>query len=360
MATWLDAGVIGCGRMGAFTSAALRKFAPPFWLPLSHAEGIAAHPRLRLAALCDNQAEAIARAAVAYGVSANFSDYRRLIKEVRPALLGIATRTIGRAEIIAEAVAGGTHALHIEKPLCNSMNELVSLEILLTPDDVFFTFGAIRRLLYPYKAARDFVSSGALGALLEVQVNMGRGRLYWTHPHAVDAILFAAGDRSVQSVTARLANVEYGRTRHEIITDPWVESATVLFEDGVEGHITRSPGSDIIFSCERGSLAIEADGKDLWLYEVRGDDPYPRRHAWPIEANHNPGGILAALCLLVNCLAGDPVAVVANRTIKRDVFRGQRLLFAIAQSAAEDGRSVRPEETDPDWVIWARSGSAFA
>ena len=59
----MDAAVIGCGRMGAFTSEGVRKFAPECWFPLAHAEAIEAADGLDLVALCDPSEEGLARAA---------------------------------------------------------------------------------------------------------------------------------------------------------------------------------------------------------------------------------------------------------------------------------------------------------
>ena len=50
----------------------------------------------------------------------------------------------------------------------------------------------------------------------------------------------------------------------------------------------------------------------------------------------------------------------ANQDVKRDMLRGQRLLFAMIQSHFEGGRATAPEEVEADWVIWARVGSLYA
>jgi scyllo-inositol 2-dehydrogenase (NAD+) len=357
----VDAAVIGCGRMGAFASRSVQAYAPPCWLPLAHAEAIRAHPALRLTALCDVRPEALARAADAFGVTRTYTDPQCLLDDMKPVLLGVATRTIGRSEIIKAAVSVGTRALHVEKPLCNSMGELASLELIFARDDVHLTYGAIRRLLRPYQDARDLVASGAFGALLEVQVNMGRGQLFWTHPHSVDLLLFATSGARLESVSARLENVELGMDSREVMSDPWIESATFQFEGGVEGRITRAPGCDVVFSCEKGGVAVEADGTEVWIYEARGENPYPRRHAWrSSEASAQPGGTLAAVSMLVDCLRGDTRAIEANTVIKHDIVRGQRLLFAMLQSHRDKGRPVGPGEVEDGWTVWGRSGSMYA
>jgi predicted dehydrogenase len=363
----IDAAVVGCGRMGAFTSEAVRRFAPACWLPLAHAEAVRAHPGLVLRALADSDAAARERAARAWDVTATFTDARSLCDALRPTLLCVATRTPGRADIVAHAVASGTRALHVEKPLCNSMAELAALDSLLAHADLFVTFGAIRRLLAPYRAALQVVHSGRLGALLEVRVDFGPGALYWTHPHGMDLLLWAAGGAAVESVAARLEGVERAGTTVE--SDPRVVSATVVFAGGVVGRITRAAGSDVTLACERGSVCVENDGHAVVVHEAGGADPYPRRHALDVgatlaaaglDAARAPGGTLAALALLVDALRGDAAAAAQAAAIKRDLLAGQRLLFACVQSHLEDGRPIAPGAVDPSLAVHAGSGGRFA
>jgi predicted dehydrogenase len=355
----LDAAVVGCGRMGAFTSEPVRRFAPPCWLPLAHAEAIRSHPGLRLTALSDTQADALARAAAHYGVQHTFLDPLRLFDELRPALACIATRTIARADIVAHAVASGTRALHVEKPLCNSMRELAMLETLFERSDVFITYGAVRRALAPYRAALEQVRSGRWGDLLEVQVNLGHGALFWAHPHSVDLLLFACAGRDIEAVSARLSGVEQGVNSMEVVSDPLIESASLWFAGGVEGRITRSPGCDLVMACRAGAVLVEGDGRSVIVYAPEGDDPYPTRRVLPVLESGR-GGSLAPIAQLVDCLQGDAAAVAANTSLKRDILRGQRVLFAMVQSHAQGGRPVALTEVDPQWSVLARSGSRYA
>lgn len=349
------AAVIGCGRMGAFTSAGVRRHAPACWLPLAHAEAIQSLPGLQLQALADPQPETLARALQHYGVAQGFADGAALLQAVRPTLVGIATRTIGREALIAQAVDCGARALHVEKPLCNSLAELAALETLFGRDDLFVTYGAIRRHLQPYLQARALVESGALGRLLEVQVNLGPGALYWTHPHSLDLLLFAARGRRVLSATARLSGVE--RDGATVQSDPRVESASLLFDDGVEGRITRTPGCDLVFACEQGQVTVENDGQALLLRQAHGDNPYPVAQPVAVDASAGPTGTAAVVAQLLRCLQGDAEARSANAALRQDILLGQRLLFTLLQSHLEGGRAVAPAAVDPALCILARSGA---
>jgi predicted dehydrogenase len=169
--------------MGAFTSEVIRQYAPACWFPLSHAEAIVAHSALSLDALCDRDGEAVARAAAAYHAPRTYTDPYLLLREVKPSLLCLATRTHGRAELIVDAVDAGVRALHVEKPLCNTVRELDAVAKVFDRDDIFVTYGAIRRQLSPYRAARALANSGVYGPLREIRVAAGRASLYGTNPH---------------------------------------------------------------------------------------------------------------------------------------------------------------------------------
>jgi len=357
----LSCAVIGCGRMGAFESELLRRHAPHCWFPLSHVEAMRRHPRLHLRALCDREPEALAQAAAAHEVAATYTRPEALLSEVRPALLGIATRTPGRADLIMAATGSGVRAIHVEKPLCNGVRELDALAASFAQHDTFVTYGAIRRHLPPYQLARDLVDSGRYGPLREIRVQLGSGTLFWTHPHSIDLILYAAGDRAVAGVQARLADLRAGRSRVEVESDPLVVAATLHFHDGVAGHITQGLGADVVLSCADGEIAVRADGGTVEIYATGKDALYPTAAPylgpWPAAG---PPGTLAPVSQLVDCLDGDSGARERNAVVKRHLLAGQRMLFAMLQSHLEASRIVDPMALDSDMFIHARTGGRHA
>lgn len=355
------AAVIGCGRMGAFTSESVRRFSPPCWFPLAHAEAIAAHPELELAALCDADPHNLERARAAYGNPPGYADFRALAEEIRPELAGIATRTIGRADIIQTLHAHGTRAFHIEKPLCSSVAELEVLTPLLESPDVFATYGTIRRFFHIYRAARDLARSGRFGRLLEIRANFGPGALYWTQPHAIDLILFAAEGRQVAGVQARFDRLHAGDAPDEVLNDPVIQSATIWFDDGVAGHIGRAPGLDLVLSCEVGEVTVTSDGRAILIAEARGKDPYLVREPWtePVPGDGSEG-TLAPIAQLAACLAGDPQAVAENAILKRDILRGQRIAFAMIESHRRASAFTPVADLRPELRIAARNGDNYA
>lgn len=353
----IPAAVIGSGRMGAFTSASVRNYSPSYWLPLSHADALALHPDVALQAFCDIDPLAVERARQAHDVSQGFSDFGEMLAAIRPRLLGVATRTIGRTDIMEMAVREGVEALHVEKPLCNTVGELLRLEALLGRSDVHATLGTVRRHLDVYKVAGELARSGIYGDIVEIRGCFGAGALYWAHPHSVDLILHLAGERDVVGVQAHLSNVEHGDVRTQIISDPIVDFAMILFDDGVIAHIGRAPGMNVEIACERGSVTVLSDGHAIELLSFEGDNPYPVRSRFDGKVDLlPPQGSFGPVAQLVSCLKGDRDTLAANALIKRDMLRGQRILFAMVQSHLGNSTMVGLDDIDPALDIRAFTG----
>jgi scyllo-inositol 2-dehydrogenase (NAD+) len=348
--------VIGCGRMGAVTSDAIRRFAPAAWMPLSHTEAAAAQSDLELIGVCDIVPELCTSAAARFGVP-GYADYRELLDALRPELVTVATRTPERPDIIAAAVAAGARALHLEKPLCNSVAQLTQLEVLLFKDPgLACTFGTLRRYMPIYRRAMALAANADFGGLNQVQVNMGKAPLMWTHPHSIDLLLFLAGDRPVKSVSARFADGSVEQQGSLIDGDPIVTSVLFEFDDGLSGMIGQTGGCDVILAGNKGTIAVESDGRRLHIRGGEDDDAYWDRHRVE-EAGGSPGGTRLALDRLVEGLNGNVAQILAD---KRAILSGQRLLLACGQSHLAGGAAINPNELDPDLVITGRSGNRYA
>jgi scyllo-inositol 2-dehydrogenase (NAD+) len=357
----LTGAVIGCGRMGVFTSEAVRVHAPRFWMPQSHADAMAAHPGIALAALCDPAPAALERAAAAHPGARTFAGHEEMLAEIRPDLAGIATRTIGRTAIIEQAAAAGTRALHIEKPICNSVEELGRLEALFAAPDLFVSYGTLRRYFRIYRDAFALASSGELGEIHEVRFDAGPGQLFWSHPHSVDLILCAAGEREVVAVQARLGALEPGESPGLIRNDPDVLAADIWFEGGMRGSIGRAMGAALHIACARGVVIVRGNGAALEVDALEGGSPYPVRRTVAVAADYSaPEGSLAPIGGLVDCLNGSGEAIAANARMKRDILKGQRLLFAMVESHLRGGAEVAPGDISPDRVILGRTGELYA
>ena len=88
--------------------------------------------------------------------------------------------------------------------------------------------GCIRRYLLPYQQALKLVESGVYGKLQEIKINFGSSSLFWTHPHSIDLIIWAAGNRKLESIQAYLGKLDNNQKKNLIENDPEVLSSIFI------------------------------------------------------------------------------------------------------------------------------------
>jgi scyllo-inositol 2-dehydrogenase (NAD+) len=351
----LTSAVVGCGRMGAFTSQAVHDFAPDCWFPLSHIEAMLACESVDLQAACDLDPVTLSRVATRYQSLELFQRYEKMLQEVHPQILSVATRTQERAQIIEAAIQMGVRGFHVEKPLCNSVEQLNQLRDLIDNNGIALSYGAIRRHFQIYKKAKELIESGELGELKEIQVNFGTGQLFWTHPHSVDLILFFAGNREFRGASGHLSDVVF-QSKNKIESDPVVDHAILHFHDGVVGTIGRGFGMDIMIHCGKGIVVVGADGSFLSVKRSQTDNPY---YEFPGELQSVEKlpleGTYAAITSLVSQLQEPDYVFEAEY-----VFDGMSALFLIVQSHMLGGKLVEREDLFEDISILGRTGKLYA
>lgn len=357
----MRAGLVGCGRMGSFTSDAVKQFAPSCWFPLSHAEAISVQNDIELFGICDSNRENLDRSSAIYPNAQRFDTHQALLEKCNPDLVALATRTVGRADMMLDCAISGVRALHVEKPLCNSVAELGRLKPLFADPDMFVTLGAIRRHMPVFRQAQKIASAGSLGEIQEISVNFGPGALYWSHPHSVDLALFFAWPQKPVAVQARLDNVEIDRDLpSRIISDPTVVAATIWFEGGIVARIGRTAGCDVIIGCQLGTVAVRSDGHVLEVSQSSDGNPYFSRSVVDVPEPEGPMGTALAIGQLVNCLLGQDAAISANAVVKADILLGQSVLFAMVESHLNGNRPFAIADIRSDLEVLARNGDFFA
>ncbi len=348
----LRAAVIGCGRIGVRTPPTTRAGVPPGWLPLNHAEAARA-AGFRLVALCEVDGARLAQAGAELGVTALYRDYHELLQKEAPDVVGIATRTLGRTDILRAAVEAGVRGIHIEKPISRSLADARHALLAARQRGVHLTYGTTRRYMEAYRLAREWVCAGEIGDLVEISVAHGVGPLLWTHPHSTDLLVFFSGCPDVEYVQAscRITQPVVGGVLDE---DPIIQHAAVRFANGVQGLIQSSAGCHTTLSGTRGMVTVACDGQ--WLEMRRPSGSY---QAWPERTDMTPTasgtqGAFAALSAAIR--GGGPVTAITPD----DIELSHALLFAIVTSSLQDGRRIRLQDVDPNLTITGKSGEFYA
>lgn len=343
--------------MGAQPSARLNGQVPDGWLPLSHAECLSLLPGVRLEALCDLDENTVTAAARQYQGAAGFTDYEHLLREKRPALLAIATRTPAKAAIIEGAVAAGVRGIYIEKPLATNIHDSRRLLELLSASGVKIAYGVNRRYHATYRRARQLAAEGVVGEIGSIVVEHGLAPLLWSHPHAMDLILFLSGASRAVEVQATLAERSFLRQEPLLVdSDPEIESAFFRMNNGVTAAVTTTRGLNVRIAGAKGNLTVHADGAFLQI-DREGGPPrgYFMAHEF-LQPEHSTSATIMAMTELAKAVrdGGDgpiPPAAIAS---------GTEMLLGCAWSHIQRGRRVIVEEIPVDLVVSGRSAGFYA
>lgn len=352
----LKAVVIGCGRMGAFTSEKTRSSIPRAWLPLSHAEAIHSLSGIELVGVCDVNRSAADAAAKKYG-ALSFVDYKKMLNKLKPDIVTIATRTDVRAQILREAVVSGAKAIHAEKPLCRSLPETLDVIGLLRRHTIAFSYGTVRRYMETFRHAKEIVSSGEMGKLKQIILSFGHSQLMWTAPHLFDLLIFFSDDAPVKYVQASMHITDATEDAVRAIridSDPRIDFATVVFENGLIGIITSAGGMKTELACERGTVVVGDDGPYIEI-QKDGGTGYLVPSVRTVPKYHQ-SGTQAAIAGLRDAIVSDtPLGLTLDELEKE-----QRILFALAVSALHDGVRTELDNAYTDIEITGRMGELYA
>ncbi len=352
----LRAAIVGCGRIGTLTSDRVRKALPKGWLPLNHAEAICSLPGLELAAVCDVDAERARAAARLHGVREVFTDYRAMIAAIKPDILSVATRTQGRCDIIEFAAGNGVRGIHAEKPLGRSLADCRRAMRAVAEREVKLSYGTTRRYMDVYRRARELVAGGAIGQLVQITVEYGRGLLMWGHPHSIDLILFFAGCDQVSHLSATCDVAATARSGDVVDADPIVENAFIKFANGVHGLIATASGSSVRLAGTTGILEVPGDGAWIEADTLPPEgDPYQRSHR-RIEVQPVQSGTQRAFAELAAAVRHGNATSIGWR----DVELASSLLLGCAYSSVEGGRRISLAEVSDNFTVTGRFGELCA
>lgn len=339
--TDLNAATIGCGRMGAFHSQTVAAHAPAFWMPISHLGAITALDGMTALACCDPSDDHRARAAAQFDVPHAYDSHKALLENHAIDILTIATRTPQKTEIILDALAAGVRAIHVEKPLCNTAQELAQLEQAVTDCGAWMTYGAIRRFLPAYTQALAHAQTPEFGPVTDIHVEMGKAPLMWALVHALDQLIYFAGGAKPVQVQAWFEHLEIDPDQpHTVRNDPKFHAATVLFEGGITGRIGGTGGDAVTISSASARVEVFGDGLQVFASAVPQDGIYQHRQEIPVAAEDRPGGTAAALAQLQGALAGGSTAKASTRAATDAIFASQHLIFDMVQSHLSGGAVV--------------------
>lgn len=352
MAEPIRFGLVGCGRIGASSDAAVAKWPiAEWWLPYSHAAAIRSAKGAVLVAVCDALPEAAEAARQLHDVPAAYCDVGEMLKHERLDALAIATRTPMRMDVIRAALAAGIRGIYCEKPLSQTLEEADEVARMAP----HFVYGTKRRFMPAYADVLARIQAGELGAISNVAIRFGRGPLLWTHPHTIDLASLFAGDERPEYVQADL-ELDLASVEGTVVdSDPVLRMAHIKYASGISAVITAAPGHDVEIAGSGGTIAIRSGGTAIHTRTPRDSDD-----AWLLsetmeEAPRGSGTVLGIESLVRTLAFGERAQYTVSHAVQN-----QEILFAMVESHLRGGARVDLPLARRGLRITGRSGELFA
>lgn len=302
------------------------------------AAAFAAVPATEIVAVFDHGAQTRAEFVACWGDLPAYADYTRMVQEVQPDLLCIATRQTMHADQIEQAVAAGVRGILCDKPLATSLAEADRIRAACHAHKVPLLFALDRRWMAPYRHLREAIANGIIGAVTSVTAH-GVPNLINHGCHWIDTALMLVGDPEPLWVSGRVADLatEPPDSRRRLDPPGWGQ---VGLNNGALLSIVPDGGRRPAFTIfgERGRLLILNDGEEVyqWL-----DDSGLQRVTVPPPGVDWPAGP-AMVRDLVNALETG----AATACDLAQAGRATEVSFAIHLSHAQHGRRITLPATD--------------
>lgn len=130
-------------------------------------------PGCKLVAVADADEAGRAAAGKRLRLSQTFSDYRKMLDDVKPDIITIAPRWLDQhCDMVLAAAERGVH-MYLEKPMCRTLAEADRMVAACEQNNVKLAIAFQTRYSPKLQAVRDLILNGDLGDLLELR---GRGK----------------------------------------------------------------------------------------------------------------------------------------------------------------------------------------
>jgi len=331
------AAVIGIGRIGMFLESDPKRLKPA-----THVGMWMNHPRVDLAAVCDNDAGKFEKARAMKPDVATYTDPEKLLREVAPDIVSISTWKDTHYEMMKLALRYGVPAIVCEKPIAEKYEHAQEVVDEAKKRGVHLFINHRRRfdpLLYPL---REDLAGGIIGDIIQVSCYYVYG-LVTTGTHLIDTLRFLLKD--VAGDVRFVAGYPNTATHHHPDGDPCVDGF-IGFENGLKASIQSLNIRDYdIFNFylygRKGLVVFKNVGRDIEIYKVENSP----EHQGFAELAHTPVevrggkprdqfGFLANN--VIECLEGKATSLSTGD----DSMKALEILLAFQKSVASGSRII--------------------
>jgi predicted dehydrogenase len=334
--TPLKVAIIGCGRPRGAVGAT------GFGMAHRHMAGFAASGRCTLAAVADLSRENAEAFVAAHNPAATiFSDYRQMLREVRPDVVSVCLWPHLHARVVCAAARFKPRLIFCEKPMDIHWNACLRMHRTCQRNGVLLAINHQRRFNRPLARARELLEGGAIGRLRRLEGAWHN--LSDTGTHVLDLMFFFNHDTPAEWV---LGQIEMrGATRVFGAVNARHGLTEFRFHNGVRavyhfGHQHAELGCLLRLTGDGGVIEILFEAPWLRL----------RRHGqaqWEVvdtgESIHDDQAIHRGIADVLACLEAGTVPQLASER----ALRTTEIIFATHESARRRGRVDLPLPSGP-------------
>ena len=256
--------------------------------PGSHNWGaaLARAAEVRVVAVYDRGAETRAEFQATWrdtwGEIAPYDDYQRMLDEVRPDIVCIATRQTHHSAQIMRAVAAGARGILCDKPFVTTLAEGDAALDACRGAGVAIAYGTEWRWGEEYRWLARQVRDGIVGSVQAI-LAYGLPNLIFHGCHWYDIALMLVGDPDPTWVSGRVSEVSDQEPDEGRRLDPPGRAWVGLDNGATLALLPEGGGRAFTIHGSSGRLEIVNDARQAYLWEARSDAPGETLAAAPVS-----------------------------------------------------------------------------
>ena len=180
------AAVIGCGRMARGHMQAYKELGIP------------------IAAGADISEDALQAFAEETGAEGLFTDYRRMLAEVKPDLVSVVTHDTLHCKMVVAAAEAGIRGIVCEKPMAMDLAEADEMLTACRASGSRLTISHQRYYMPQYARARELIADGAIGRVVSAEASLKAGCLMTDGTHTIHMLLALLGEPEVDHLLGQV------------------------------------------------------------------------------------------------------------------------------------------------------------
>ena len=277
METTFRAAIIGTGRIGStYDDGFANRREPSFYQgdmrhyglytigPVNHAGAYRTTPGFELVAAANRSADKLQAFGARWGVRALYTDFREMLREERPDIVSVCTRSPEKAEITIAAAEAGVKAIIVEKAMATSMAEADAMLEACERHGVFLAVNHPTRFSPMARQVKALIDQGVLGTLGALLAYRSSGMLH-IGTHTFDTLRYWAG--AATHIQAHVPNYVPEQDIPAVGT-VWFANGAIGFFD----HTHRETFQSYEVRGSEGFLTLSHLIGDGWLFRTAPTD----------------------------------------------------------------------------------------